>query len=87
LLVIVKSDDPAVTAGAAERLRAGIEGLALPRDAAGEGVVTISVGAAVREPGDEGGAEDAIRRADAALYRAKDEGRNRVVADHAVATP
>jgi two-component system, cell cycle response regulator len=84
LLVLVRSDDPAVAASAAERLRVGVEVLALPRDAAGEGVVTISIGAAVRNPGAEGGPEDAVRRADAALYRAKDAGRNCVVADDAV---
>jgi two-component system cell cycle response regulator len=86
ILVLVRSDIPSVPANAAERLRSKVEGLALPRDAAGEGVVTISVGAAVRRAGDEG-AEDAVRRADAALYRAKAEGRNRVVADDAVPAP
>jgi diguanylate cyclase (GGDEF)-like protein len=86
ILVLVRSDIPSVPASAAERLRSKVEGLALPRDAAGEGVVTISVGAAVRRAGDEG-AEDAVRRADAALYRAKAEGRNRVVADDAVPAP
>jgi two-component system chemotaxis response regulator CheY len=87
LLVLVRSPDPAVAVSAGERLRQSVEALAEPRDAAGEGVVTISVGAAVREAGGDGGSEDAVRRADAALYRAKDEGRNRVVADHAVVTP
>jgi two-component system, cell cycle response regulator len=84
LLVLLRSDDLSVAVAAAERLRSRIEDLALPRDAAGEGVVTISIGAAVRRAGTEGGPEDAIKRADAALYRAKDEGRNRVVADEAV---
>jgi diguanylate cyclase (GGDEF)-like protein len=84
LLVLVRSGDPAVAVSAAERLRVKVEALALPRDAAGEGVVTISIGAAVRDPGGEGGPEDAVRRADAALYRAKDAGRNCVVADDAV---
>jgi two-component system chemotaxis response regulator CheY len=86
ILVLVRSDDPSVAASAAERLRRKVEGLELSRDAAGEGVVTISVGAAVRRAGDEGG-EGAVQRADAALYRAKAEGRNRVVADDAVPAP
>jgi diguanylate cyclase (GGDEF)-like protein len=42
--------------------------------------VTISVGVAQAQAGQES-AEDVIRRADVALYRAKEGGRNRVVAD------
>jgi two-component system cell cycle response regulator len=83
LLVLVRSDEPSVLANTAERLRREVEALALSRDAAGEGVVTVSVGAAVRRAGDEG-PEIAVRRADDALYRAKAEGRNRVVAADAV---
>jgi two-component system cell cycle response regulator len=41
--------------------------------------VTISVGIAGSEP-DKDTAEALLRRADQALYRAKREGRNRVVA-------
>jgi len=38
--------------------------------------VTISLGVAERRPGES--RDDLIRRADAALYAAKDAGRNRV---------
>jgi len=41
--------------------------------------ITVSVGGAVAHPGET--AEAVVARADAALYRAKEEGRNRVVID------
>jgi PleD family two-component response regulator len=44
--------------------------------------VTASFGVAQRLPGEGGG--DLLRRADAALYQAKREGRNRVVVAAAV---
>lgn len=44
-----------------------------------EGRVTVSVGVASLQPGDEE-AEQMLRRADAALYRAKEAGRNRASA-------
>jgi len=42
--------------------------------------ITTSVGVVASEPGDEIGAEQLIDLADKALYRAKEEGRDRVVA-------
>jgi diguanylate cyclase (GGDEF)-like protein len=48
--------------------------------------LTVSVGLASCAPGDLGW-EDALRRADLALYRSKREGRNRVTLDGDVATP
>ncbi len=41
--------------------------------------MTASLGVAAWAPGDDGG--DVIRRADRALYRAKESGRDRVVMD------
>lgn len=65
----------------AEELREGIETLAIPHPSAPLSRVTASFGVAatVPAPGDE--PESLIELADAALYRAKTEGRNRVRAD------
>jgi diguanylate cyclase (GGDEF)-like protein len=61
-----------------EALRGAIEALAIPHAGAAAGQVTISVGIAI-QPGQGAGDPDALMRvADAALYRAKDAGRNRV---------
>jgi diguanylate cyclase (GGDEF)-like protein len=46
---------------------------------------TISGGIAVSEPADGRDPQRVLRRADAALYRAKRDGRNRVAADHVLA--
>jgi two-component system, cell cycle response regulator len=68
--------DGAVTA--AERFRAAVEGLGMEHPSAEQDLVTISVGVA-RLEARTAGWEDVVRLADEALYRAKSEGRNRVV--------
>ncbi len=61
----------------AERLRAGIAEAPLALAKSGQSVsVNLSVGVALARPGEP--VEEMIRRADEALYRAKENGRNRV---------
>ena len=76
--VLPLTDLDAATA-VAERMRKGVEGLAMPHGAVPLGVVTISAGVAATRP--EIGADplDLLARADAALYEAKAAGRNGVV--------
>ncbi len=69
---LVGTDDGTV---AAERLRNGVEGLKLGGDLASLRV-TISIGVAHHQQGES--LEGLVARADAALYRAKNDGRNRV---------
>lgn len=64
----------------AQRIRTAIEDQAMPH--AGSpviGVVTVSVGVVSQIPRQEDTLHDLLRKADAALYRAKEQGRNRVV--------
>lgn len=64
-----------------ERLRSGIERLAIPH--AGRvppGVITISIGIAGWEAGDDKSTAQVLEAADTALYSAKQHGRNRVIA-------
>lgn len=63
----------------AERLRSRMEDDPFTVTAAGELPVTISIGVAVSDPGEVSGL-DLLRRADEAMYRAKQAGRNRVEA-------
>ncbi|TBW34767.1 GGDEF domain-containing protein [Siculibacillus lacustris] len=62
-----------------ERIRAAIESAAIPHDGNGEGaVVTVSIGVAAGHVSDTRLPRDLLLEADAALYAAKDGGRNRV---------
>jgi diguanylate cyclase (GGDEF)-like protein len=61
----------------AERIRTAVEGLRIPRvDQQGTLRITASVGVAASTEGDK---DDLIAEADAALYQAKREGKNRTV--------
>lgn len=68
---------------AAERVRGAVQSLAIPHEHVPAGVVSISIGiaAASVDPDSQPGSDDLLRRADAALYRAKRAGRNRVEVD------
>jgi two-component system cell cycle response regulator len=80
--VVVLVPDTAVEGAraVAERIREQVEAAPFPIHGGSRRVaVTVSIGVAARQVGDASGA-DILKRADLALYRAKEEGRNRVVA-------
>jgi two-component system cell cycle response regulator len=83
-IVVAVPDTPLEGAQAvAERIRERVEGSPFVVHRGGRSIeVTVSVGVAARQAGDRSAAE-MLKRADLALYRAKEQGRNRVVADAA----
>ncbi|MBL8521684.1 MAG: diguanylate cyclase [Betaproteobacteria bacterium] len=77
-IAVLPGLDAVAAAAVAERMRAACEALQMPHPASPAGaVVTISVGAAATVPAMDGRVESLIEAADAALYRAKQAGRNR----------
>jgi two-component system cell cycle response regulator len=82
-VVVMPDTDPSFAWTVAERLRQSMESVPFPISRAPHGLtVTVSIGIANSE-GHTDNAEALLHRADQALYRAKREGRNRVVADAA----
>jgi diguanylate cyclase len=65
----------------ADQIRSSVEGKKLVKKSTGDilGTITISLGVAAFAPGDN--AELLVQRADRCLYRAKNSGRNKVVAE------
>ena len=76
--VILSSSDVDGAVAVAERIRAAVVALDVEHPDSPFGVVTLSIGVALIEPA-QCGPHANIHAADAALYRAKAEGRNRVV--------
>ncbi|MCC6070885.1 diguanylate cyclase [Massilia sp. GCM10020059] len=62
----------------AERIRARVEQLRLPNRFSRDGRITVSIGAATALASNEADASELVAIADAALYRAKHMGRNRI---------
>jgi len=78
-VVLIPSADLAAALMFAERLREECAARAIPHPASSVApVVTISLGVAARIPSAESSSQALVMEADAALYRAKRDGRNRV---------
>nr|WP_256355262.1 sensor domain-containing diguanylate cyclase [Pseudomonas sp. PDM33] len=79
-VMILPGCDSAAAAQVAESIRREVEATALPHEKSQRGVVTISIGVASTSDTEAESIEALIAAADANLYRAKEGGRNRVVA-------
>lgn len=82
-VIVMPDTDGAVAHKVAERLRREIEGDAFQIGGDRDSIhVTVSIGVAAMAPGNDSVA-DLLKRADTALYEAKNTGRNKVVAQAA----
>jgi diguanylate cyclase (GGDEF)-like protein len=82
--LILPDTDAAGALAVAQRIRAGIEAMGMAHEASPFGIVTASLGVAALLPErapDVASAAALVERADCALYRAKEAGRNRVWSD------
>jgi two-component system cell cycle response regulator len=78
-LVVVPGSTLTQTSVVAERIRSAIQSIELPLGGAGPVTLRASFGVAATEPAaSRVGLDELLERADAAMYRAKREGRNRV---------
>lgn len=80
IVVVLPEQDMEGTLNSAQRICSAVSSLKIAHFPTDEKVVTVSVGAATFEPGQDIGADwkQILEQADQALYRAKAEGRNRV---------
>jgi two-component system cell cycle response regulator len=77
-LCILPEQSMASGTHAIERMRAGVERLAVSHADSPRGVLTVSAGVAMLDPDHIRSASEVLKEADVALYRAKQLGRNRV---------
>jgi diguanylate cyclase (GGDEF)-like protein len=85
-VLVMSHASPVTLRERAEKLRLGVQGLAIECDGRSVGPITLSVGIALFP--DHGGSGLAVlQAADAAMYRAKAAGRNRVVVTEKEANP
>ncbi|MBV8672873.1 MAG: GGDEF domain-containing protein, partial [Acidobacteriaceae bacterium] len=80
--VVLPGTPKAGARNVAERIRAAVQGLAMPHEGNPHAVVTVSIGCATYIPQPEMKLDSLISAADSALYRAKAAGRNTVVCAH-----
>ena len=83
-VVLLPGAQSSDAASIAERMRTAVADLAIPHKGSGTGTVSLSVGVADARPGREDIVEDLLARADAAMYEAKQKGRDRIAVAHSL---
>ena len=83
-VVLLPETELAGALGVAELVRASIAGLGIPHGGSSLGSVSVSIGCASGTPRGNSERQQLVEAADAALYRAKHAGRNRVAAEHPI---
>lgn len=84
-VVVLPTADTRAAAARGERIRSKLRDLVVMHDGRSLGLITVSVGVAAL-PNDGTNEKELLQAADAALYRAKREGRDRVVVADPVVT-
>ena len=85
--IVLPGADLPVAHQVAERVRLAVLGLNEKHPASVTGVVTVSIGVASARPNASGSVRDLIRVADAELYEAKAQGRNKVLCSESQSEP
>lgn len=85
-VLLLPNTDPEGALHTGERARAVVAALGIPHAASAHGLITASVGIASALPGDASSPASLMSAADAALYMAKAQGRNRVSQADSLAT-
>ena len=87
-VILMAETDAAGANTVAERLCMAVRDLRIPHQHGVDGIVTVSVGVAVVQPGSgHAGPAGLVEAADSALYAAKAGGRNRVSLSHDAVQP
>lgn len=86
-VAILPDTDLAGTVERAEAIRSAVRALCVAHASSGRGIVTVSIGVAIRSGPGRDTPWQLVGRADSALYAAKAAGRDRVVADRTAPAP
>jgi diguanylate cyclase (GGDEF)-like protein len=77
-VLLLPASDAKAAMDVARQVQHAVQALALPHEGTPLGIVTLSIGVATMAPQRDQTSEELVRRADRAMHRAKQAGRNRI---------